>query len=260
MSDIRKGSFNTERPEIAVRLFGAVELRRGAVRVGERRERESLPWTLLKYLLVNRGREVSMEELDAVLWAAPDGSAISSGNARVRLSRLRKLLEPVTDDKRGGGLVLCYGGRFALNSDYRLTFDCDEFAALCRAERGLPPDDDTAVAVCGKALELYGGEFLAFTAPAPWLDVYREQYAELFRALAARTLERIKETGDETALDLLCSRSAELAPEDSELNDAIVAYLMERKMQIELVRHVSRLSAAQKSPAAERREAEATLK
>lgn len=167
MSDIRKGSFNTERPEIAVRLFGAVELRRGAVRVGERRERESLPWTLLKYLLVNRGREVSMEELDAVLWAAPDGSATSSGNARVRLSRLRKLLEPVTDDKRGGGLVLCYGGRFALNSDYRLTFDCDEFAALCRAEQSVSPEDASALRDCERALELYGGEFLAFTAPRP---------------------------------------------------------------------------------------------
>ncbi|MCD8066191.1 MAG: hypothetical protein LUE15_03300 [Oscillospiraceae bacterium] len=255
MSDIRKGSFNTERPEIAVRLFGAVELRRGAVRVGERRERESLPWTLLKYLLVNRGREVSMEELDAVLWAAPDGSATSSGNARVRLSRLRKLLEPVTDDKRGGGLVLCYGGRFALNSDYRLTFDCDEFAALCRAEQSVPPEDASALRDCERALELYGGEFLAFTVPAPWLDVYRRQYAEMFRTLAARTLERIKTTGDESTLDLLCARAAELAPDDKELNDAIVAYLMDRKLQIELVRHVSRLAAARKSPAAERREA-----
>ncbi len=96
---------------------------------------------------------------------------------------------------------------------------------------------------------------MSCSAPAPWLDVYREQYAEMFRTLAARTLERIKATGDESALDLLCSRSAELAPDDAELNDAIVAYLIDRKLQIELVRHVSRLTAARKSPAAERREA-----
>ncbi|MCC8079833.1 MAG: hypothetical protein LIO57_07235 [Oscillospiraceae bacterium] len=230
--------------DVYVRLLGPVELRCGDKLICESRGRESLPWMLLKYLLVNRDREVDMAELDAVLWTTRGGESTSEGNARVRLSRLRKTLEPLGLDRRGGqSLIIYYSGRFSIIRSYDLAFDTDELLSLVRSERDLPLDDADAMPKCARALEVYRGEFLSCSAPAPWLDVYREQYAELFRALAARTLERIKTTGDETALDLLCSRSAELAPEDTELNDAIVAYLMERKMQIELVRHVSRRTA-----------------
>ncbi|MCD7791797.1 MAG: hypothetical protein LUG92_00140, partial [Oscillospiraceae bacterium] len=241
---------------VYVRLLGPVELRCGDNLICESRGRESLPWMLLKYLLVNRDREVDMAELDAVLWTTRGGESTSEGNARVRLSRLRKTLEPLGLDRRGGqSLIIYYSGRFSINRSYDLAFDTDELLSLVRSERDLPLDDADALQKCARALELYRGEFLSCSTPAPWLDVYREQYAEMFRTLAARTLERIKATGDESTLDLLCSRSAELAPDDTELNDAIVAYLIDRKLQIELVRHVSRISAARKSPAAERREA-----
>ena len=220
-----------------VRLFGPVELSNQWGAVSENPGRRSLPWLLLKYLLANAGREVDSGELERALWP---GRAETENNLRVRLHRLREALAPLGLDGPEG-LVLYCAGRFALNPDIPIQTDGERFSALLRREGRAAPEDRDGLTACGQALELYRGPFLEYTAPAPWLEGYRAQYARQFRTLAWHTLRRIQSTGDDGLLELLCRRAAWAAPGDQELQDRLIHQLAASRRQTELLRHMAQL-------------------
>ena len=224
---------------VQAKLFGPVELSDQWGSVVERPARRPLPWLLLKSLLANPGREVSGRELDRELW--PERAKGSTdNNLRVRLHRLRESLAPLGLDGPEG-LVLSCGGRIFLNPDIPVQTDTEQFTALLRREGALPTGDPEGLALCAQALELYRGAFLEHTAPAPWLDAYRAQYARQFRTLAWRTLRRMDAVGADGPLELLCRRAAWAAPGDSALHGELIRCLAQYQRQVELIRHVAQL-------------------
>ena len=60
--------------------------------------------------------------------------------------------------------------------------------------------------------------------------------------LAGNTLDRIRATGDESVLPLLCSRTLAIAPDEARLHRDIISHLMEKRREADLLRHISQLS------------------
>lgn len=229
---------------VRVRLFGVVELENRYGRVTENRSRQSLSWLLLKYLLVNPGREIGLEELIGTLWPATEGN--DEGAARVRLRRLREALAPLHLDGRSG-LVLFSLGKYCLNPDYEVHSDEDELLRLLARIRISEPDEAGGLEACAQALELMRGEFMEYTPDAPWLRRYRDYYRREAAWLCRATLERCSAPEDGEALSLLCRRAAALVPEDEELHRAIIGRLLDGRMEIELMRHIAQLSRSGKA-------------
>ncbi|MGN1001945.1 MAG: BTAD domain-containing putative transcriptional regulator [Oscillospiraceae bacterium] len=226
--------------ELRARLFGAVELSNRWGRVEENRARQSLSWLLLKYLLVNRGREVSQEELMDSLW--PDKPDINAdGASRVRLRRLREALQPLHLGKKDG-LILFGGGKYCLNPLYDIDTDEGAFNRLVERIAACPADEPEGLALCVRALELMRGPFMEYTEEAPWLEEYRRCYARRLCALAETTLERTEALGDDSALELLCRRTAAIVPEEESVHRAVIRCLVARNRDVELVRYVAQLS------------------
>ena len=118
--------------EVNVRLFGRVELENQWGRAAENPSHPSFSWALLKYLLVNAGREVSLEELLGTVW--PDDPDINTQYAaNIRLRRLREALTPLHLQGKTG-LVLYENGRYSLNPDYTLRTDTGEVFDLLSVE------------------------------------------------------------------------------------------------------------------------------
>ncbi|MGI6029450.1 MAG: bacterial transcriptional activator domain-containing protein [Candidatus Heteroscillospira sp.] len=235
-----QGALQGRERAVCVRVFGALELTNKWGQAGESRSHASLSWLLLKYLLVNSGREVDEDELFGSLWPAKDNVGTGSA-ARVRLRRLREALAPLHLDGRNG-LVQFSRGRYFLNPDYELWRDDDLFTRLTERIHATPIEDGEGYALCREALELFRGDFLEYTALASWLTQYRDYYHRAFVDLANSTLRRIRATGDEGMLPLLCSRTLAIAPGEAELHRAIIAYMMDHRREVELLRHISQLS------------------
>lgn len=230
---------------LQLRLFGALELENSSGRICENRSRQSLSWLLLKYLLVNPGREIPRDELLGSLW--PDPSENGESASRVRLRRLREALIPLGLDGRDG-LVLYSQGKYMLNPDIELYSDEDELLRLLARIRMLHTLDPRGPELCAQALELLRGEFLEFTADAPWLEPYRDYYRRETAWLCRSTLERCAELEETEPIPLLCRRSAALIPADEELHRALISHMMERRMELELLRHITTLSRSGKAP------------
>lgn len=225
---------------VRVKLFGVVELENHQGHITENPSKQSYPWLLLKYLLVNRGRDVSQEELIETVWAAA-GEDNTEGAARVRLRRLREALRPLgLDNERG--LIRFHLGNYSLNPDYEILCDTDRFAELSAALKGCSISDPAGLQLCKDILELLRGPFLQHTQDAPWLNGYRSYYSNAFRDIVPNILERMSALQDYSLVRLLCSRAIVIAPGEEELHRKIISYLVEQKLEFELVRYVSQLS------------------
>ena len=227
---------------IRVKLFGAVELENQWGHIVENRSRQPLPWLLLKYLLANRHREVSQVELMEKLW--PDRPDSPDGNTgRVRLRRLRDLLNPL---RLGGtkGLVLFSAGMYAINPEYDILTDADAFSALMLQIRQCPVEDPVGLKLCADAIGLMRSPYMEFTRNASWAEEFRAAYRREFCGLAQDTMNRIITLEHDEVLPLLCRRAAQIAPNEESLHRAIIGYLVARKREIEVVRHVAALSGA----------------
>lgn len=225
---------------IHVKLFGVIELENPFGHVSENPSKQSLPWLLLKYLLVNRGRDVSQEELFETVWAAAEEDNTENA-ARVRLRRLREALQPLGLDK-GNRLIYFHRGYYSLNPDYEIQCDTDQFVGLSIALQGRPNSDPAGLQLSKDLLELLRGPFLQHTQDAPWLNGYRSYYNSAFCALVPNILERMSALQDYRLVPLLCSRAIVMAPGEEELHRKIIGFLVEQKQEFELVRYISKLT------------------
>ena len=233
-------AYTQDQYKISIRLFGAVELENSLGSAAENPSRRSLSWLLLKYLLLNRGREVSQEELDTCLWTGA-GEACDEVAARVRLRRLREALRPLGLDGRRG-LVLYSMGKYMINPQIEIVSDEDEFRALLGRLRGLDQNAEEGPELCRRALELMRGEYMHFCPDAAWLRPYREHYRHELAELAGDCIARCRALGQNGPMELLCRRCAAIIPENEAVHREILSRLMERGMQIELLHYVAQLT------------------
>lgn len=235
-----------EENRLYVRVFGGLELENRWGRVTENLQRPSLSWLLLKYLLVNRGSAVDMVEVLDVLW--PGQEEASDALFRVRLRRLREALAPLHLDGKKGLVQFSYG-KYYLNPDIELELEEERYTALMERIRGTSLEEPEGLRLCAEALELQRGDFMGQRGEGEWLERFRAYYQREFVSLAHSTLSRTMILGDESTLPLLCRRAADIAPDEEGLNKAIISYLVEHRRELELIRHISRLSRAGKAAA-----------
>ncbi len=161
------------------------------------------PGHLLRYLIVNRGRAVTAEEIGESLWRTP-GYHVAR-NVRTTVHRLRAALEPCRESHQAPAYLLTRGGSYRLNLE-QMTIDADEFESGVREATGLSVLDPTSAA--GKletALALYRGEQFAECPFAEWALLERARLHQL----ACDALDRLAALRDETGEPKLAQRALE---------------------------------------------------
>lgn len=229
---------------ISVRLFGKAELQYNGISAVEDPLRPSMSWLLLKYLVVNRGREVDLEELLGTIWPDEQG-ANAEGAARVRLNRLRAILKPLGLGGRHG-LVLYSAQKYSLNPVYTVHTDADIFTELLLKLKHYSIDDPEGLALCAEGLELFRGPYLKHTKKDFWFESVQESYYNDFCHLAADTAQRISAVG-ETGMDLLpllSQRVLDIAPGNLELHRAVLSCFALQNRETERRRHTTQLMRA----------------
>jgi DNA-binding SARP family transcriptional activator len=205
--------------ELRIKVLG----RTGVHGPGGRRDGAWLsqrPGQLLKFLVTERQRVVTPDEIAEALW--PQAPFTSTGTVRHLVHLLRSRLEP--DRPVGGGsrYLLARGGGYVLNGRL-VQIDADEF--IQRAIRGLTAfadEDPSARTRLEAALDLYTGDFLADEPYAMWAASERERIRgyvdQTLRALTDLAVGR----GDLDASIGLLQRLAELDPFDAEVQRRLV--------------------------------------
>ncbi len=165
-----------------VRLLGSFEFSIDGVAVTD--WAGSRGRSVLKYLLVHRGRPVRKETLMETFWPGADPDA-SRNRLNVALSSLRRSLRPVVGDMP---VVLHHEGTYRLNPALSIWIDVEAFEQ--RAAVGVKlhrAGDVTAASLALRdAVDLYRGSFVEDDLFEEWMSPPRERLRVLFLELLDR--------------------------------------------------------------------------
>jgi DNA-binding SARP family transcriptional activator len=198
------------------------------------------PGQVLKYLVTNRNRSISTDELAERLWVEPTRRNMQS--VRYYVHELRTRLEPEREARAASSFVVASGGGYALDLG-AVRIDADEFesavsAGLAAAERG---EERSARERLVRGLELYRGDFLADEPYAEWAiderDRLRQVATEGLRTLAALHRGERDLLGASEALERLCR----LDPFDADVHRDLLDLLLARGRRTEAVRRYATL-------------------
>lgn len=193
------------------------------------------PGQVLKYLICERGRVVTLEELIEVFW--PDAGRAGASNVRQAIHTLRDRLEPDRPKGRPSGYVVARKGGYEL-APGRVAIDADDFEARARSgldalHRGIIPRAEAELA---EAAAAYGGNFLADEPYAEWALPERERLRDLAAQVLRGLAELKRAAGDEEACAEHLHALAELEPLDLPAQRELIALMLRRGRHSEALR------------------------
>ncbi|MBR5732694.1 MAG: winged helix-turn-helix domain-containing protein, partial [Lachnospiraceae bacterium] len=172
--------------EYYVTMLGEFTISFKNKKIYDQSNRSKKPWNLIEYLMANRDRTVSQEELTDLLWDDSE-SDNPSGALKVLLHRARKSLEPVMPED-GEDLIVLKRGEYSWNRDAVTKVDTDEFELLCNRASDKKASKEERIDLYSEALALYKGDFLPRNNEGwviPISSYYHKIYMNAVRELIA---------------------------------------------------------------------------
>lgn len=189
-------------------MFGDFSITDGEQQISDSDNRSRKVWLLLAYLIYNRRRAVSQDELMNLLWGeAPRGNN-PSGALKTALHRVRSSLDQLWPSA-GHQLILRRDGGYIWNSDVSIALDVDRFDRLCHSEA---ESEDEQLQAFLDALELYQGDFLPRLSSEPWVVPIAAYYHNLYIQVLLKALPMLMARGLQQEVSTLCRTASALEP------------------------------------------------
>jgi DNA-binding SARP family transcriptional activator len=144
---------------------------------------------LLKYLIAERHRSVTVDEIAESIWPRADYAVGAS--VRYYIHALRRKLEPQRGTREPSAFIASSAGAYTLTLAH-LDVDADAFEAHLAAGLAVDAEPGAAAAELEMGLALYRGEFLAELPYAEWAMAERHRLHDL-ACLGLRRLADIRE-------------------------------------------------------------------
>lgn len=164
---------------IQVQMLGEFTIRYGDCVISDSNDRSHRVWSLLAYLLVNRRREFTQEELINLCWSGGTGSSDPANALKSVFHRIRALLDRL-EDGLGHRLLLRRSGRYVWNEEVPITLDIEQFEERCRrGDREKEPE--ARLRAYQAAVGCYRGDLLPRLSGEIWvmpLETYKEEFYE----------------------------------------------------------------------------------
>ncbi len=196
---------------------------------------------LLKYLIAERRRAVSIDEIGESIWPGADYAVGAS--VRYYIHALRRQLEPQRGSRQPSAFVAARGGTYRLELD-NVEVDADAFEAHVTAGLAVVESDPQAAAAeIERGLALYQGDFLADLPYAEWAMPERHRLHDLacmgLRRLADIRLELRLVDGAARSLE----RLAALQPFDEDVHRRLMELDIMQGRRSDAVRRYAALRA-----------------
>lgn len=206
---------------VHVHMLGEFSLQAGENRIANSSNRSRTVWSLLAYMICNRGRLIPQQKLIDLFWGDASDSTNPENALRITFHRMRTLLDQLWPGA-GRELILHREGGYLWNSAAELTLDCDRFDVLCRQQEQA---EELRLAHCLEALSLYKGEFLPRQAAEMWVvpvsTHFQNQYLQISME-AAGLLSRQGHHGEAAAI---CRKAIESEPYHEGLHQILMQEL-----------------------------------
>lgn len=174
-------------------------------------------WLLIAYLIVNRGRGVSPQELIDLLWPEVTSNNPAS-TLQNNVSRARALFAEA-HFAGSRDLIKYTDGLYYWAPDRTTLLDVDIFEANARHfDDAIFAEDPTEIDSAIFACHLYKGDFLSAAADVPWCANQAVYYRTLYKRLCKTTVEALLEADRLKEAQQLCLQVTKLDPAAEEFS------------------------------------------
>ena len=214
-----------------VRMLGKFSLTYGERQISCDNNRSKQIWNILAYLIYNKGKIVSSDDLMSLMWSS-EKSDNPPGAMRTAMHRVRSLLESLVPDF-GRKLLIYKSGGYMWNPEVEMFLDVDEFEkhiSSITAEEAAD-DIDTYIA----ALNLYDGDFLSAQSSETWVMPIQVYYHNLYENLIAKAMPALEKTGKFAEAEVICRKALQINQYSEQMYQYLMRFLLNMDKRQEVV-------------------------
>jgi len=200
---------------LRIEMLGGFTIISDGNRITEQARKSSKVWRLLQYLITNRYRSVSQDELLEVF--CDEDLQVNPGSVlRTMVYRARGALE-----KSGLGcadkLIIAKSGGYSWNNSIHCTTDIEEFERLIKKAGVEGTDTKSRLELLLQAAGLYKGDFLPNSTGDLWVIPLVRYYRTLYLGCVHDAADLLDGFGRHTEAEELCTKALCIDPFDEQL-------------------------------------------
>lgn len=222
MKKIIEGNY----PELTVRMFGEFQMTNQDGVLNAEVIRSEMLTRLLTYMICNRNKSVTAQELMEFLWAEKE-SDNPAGALKNLMYRLRNFLKKVWG---AYDFIQTGKGTYQWNPDIILHVDIEEFELCCKHTG---EDMEEEIAMSRRAFSLYQGALLPELSGEYWVISMSTYYQSMYLKLVKRFAKLLEEEKNFAEEEEVCRKALQLEPLDEEIHCFLMrAMIAENKHQM----------------------------
>lgn len=194
--------------KITIRLFDGFEILKGNKPILENLSNTRKTKLFVAYLLVNRDRPVSHQELFELLWSGEEYANPATA-LRTLLYRFRAMLDKEGADSLSGAII-SKKGTYQWNKNLDVSIDALDFQSLAKsgANKGLGVNKRKDY--LENAIRLYKGSLLPDFCSEPWLISKAASYRDMYVDVVETYVELLKDEKKYEEIANICDSALEL--------------------------------------------------
>jgi len=198
-----------------VEMLGGFAIISNDIRITEQARKSSKVWRLLQYLVTNRYRSVSQDELLEVF--CDEDLQVNPGSVlRTMVYRARGALEKSGLDC-ADNLIIAKSGGYSWNNSIPCTTDIEEFETLIKKAGIEGIDKKFQLELLLQAAELYKGDFLPNSTGDLWVIPLVRYYRTLYLGCVHDAVDLLDSFDRNIEAEELCTRALCIDPFDEQL-------------------------------------------
>ena len=206
--------------QLHIRMLGGFSIQAGDKIISDANNRTKKVWSLLAYLICQRGKVISQKKLISMFWG--DESSNNPENVvRITFHRIRTQLDQLWPGA-GKELILYKDAGYVWNASVSVTVDAERFDELCSRKE---TDPDARLAQLEEALELYGGDFLEKQSSDVWVIPITTHHHNLYVQAALETAKLYSQKQEYSKAVVVCRKAIVSEPYHEELYQLLIQQL-----------------------------------
>ncbi len=164
---------------IVVRTLGEFSISCGRYRISDADSRTKKVWLLLEYLVSNRLKDLSLEQIAEAVWNDGEESDNPANALKNLVYRARSVLRELCPEG-DVDFIIFSRNTYLWNREIPCVVDVEDFEQCCLAGENVALPETERIDAYLKAIALYQGEFLPKSSYADWVITKSAYYATLY--------------------------------------------------------------------------------
>lgn len=212
-----------------VNMFGKFQIMNSESTLNNDHFRSEMMVKLLSFIVANRERTLTVDELAEVLWP-DDESENPAGALKNLMYRLRTILKKAFGD---GEFILTGRGSYNWNSEYKIQVDAEEFEKLFERAKISKYSFEQKIEYYEQAIALYQGDFLIKYSSMHWVVPLSAYYHSMFLTIVKKTARLYEETKQYEKMEKVCANALRYDNIDERLHCYLIqSMIFQNKLEL----------------------------